>query len=162
MLAVLKKNESGYIARFERSLNHSATEVWEALTENGKLRKWMPNLQVEDLSKGGVIKFNMNDGTGSSFDIKIRDYKQNKVLEYEWGDGWVNFEISPKSDGCELVLNEFIPTVNDHTPKDLAGWHVCLDLLVHLLRGHYYDEFPKEDWEKWYEKYVVSVDQIKE
>jgi uncharacterized protein YndB with AHSA1/START domain len=143
MLAVIEKVEGGNIARFDRPLNHPVEKVWAALTQNNKLEKWMPNLQVKDLRSGGIIKFNMNDGTGASFDIKIRDYKENEVVEYEWGDGWVRFELYPKQEGCLLVVKEIIRTINDHTSKDLAGWHVCLDVLSDLLRGHYYTEFPK-------------------
>jgi uncharacterized protein YndB with AHSA1/START domain len=160
MLAVIEKVEDGHIARYDRPLKHSVEKVWAAITQNDKLGKWMPNLQVVDLRNGGTIKFNMNDGTGSTFDIKIRDYKENEVLEYEWGDGWVRFELYPKPEGCLLVLKEFISTINDHTSKDLAGWHVCLDAMIDLLNGHYYAEFPKENWEKWYQKYVISVKQL--
>ncbi|MFD1738030.1 SRPBCC family protein [Bacillus salitolerans] len=157
MLAVIEKVEGGHIARYDRPLKHSVEKVWAAITQNEKLGKWMPNLQVVDLRNGGTIKFNMNDGTGKSFDIKIRDFKENEVLEYEWGDGWVRFELHAKPEGCLLVLKEFINTINDHTSKDLAGWHVCLDVLIDLLNGYYHAEFPKENWEKWHSKYVVSV-----
>jgi uncharacterized protein YndB with AHSA1/START domain len=162
MLAVIEKVEGGYIARYDRPLKHSVEKVWAALTQNEKLGKWMPNLHVEDLRSGGTIKFNMNDGTGASFDIKIRECKENEVLEYDWGDGWVRFEFSPKPEGCLLVLKEFIPTLNDHTSKDLAGWHVCLDVLADLLRGHDHKEFPRGNWEKWHKEYVTSVNQAKE
>ncbi|MCM3601100.1 SRPBCC family protein [Robertmurraya korlensis] len=160
MLAVLEKVEGGHLARYDRPLKHSVEKVWAAITQNEKLGKWMPNLQVVDLRNGGTIKFNMNDGTGKSFDIKIRDFKENEVLEYEWGDGWVRFELHPKPEGCLLVLKEFISTINDHTSKDLAGWHVCLDVLIDLLMGYYHAEFPKENWENWYSKYVVSVNNL--
>lgn len=160
MLAVIEKVEGGNIARFDRPLHHPVEKVWAALTQNDKLEKWMHNLQVEDLRKEGTIKFNMNDGTGASFDMKIRDYQENSVLEFEWGEGWVRFELSPKSDGCLLVLKEFIPAINDHTSKDLAGWHVCLDVFNDLLNGRYYADFPKADWEKWYVQYVSYVNEI--
>lgn len=161
MLASIEKVEGGHIATFSRPLNHSVERVWAALTQNEKLKRWMPNLQVEDLRNGGTIKFNMNDGTGSSFDIKIRDYQENAVLEYEWGDGWVRFELHPQSDGCLLVLKEFINALNDHTSKDLAGWHVCLDVMRDLLGEQFYAEFPKEKWDKWHDKYVALVNQSK-
>lgn len=159
MLAEVEKVEGGYIARFDRPLNHSMEKVWEALTENEKLDKWFPNLQVEELRKGGTIKFNMNDGTGSSFDIKIINFEKYSVLEYEWGDDWVRFELYPKKDGCLLVLKEFISTLSDHTSKDLSGWHVCLDILSTLLNDYYMD-FPKGGWEKWHEKYNNKIQKI--
>jgi uncharacterized protein YndB with AHSA1/START domain len=34
MLASIQKVESGYVARFDRLLNHSVEKVWAALTEN--------------------------------------------------------------------------------------------------------------------------------
>lgn len=160
MLAVIEKVEGGYIARYNRPLKHSVEKVWAALTENDKLEKWMPNLEVVHLQQGGTITFNMNDGTGSSFGMNIRDFKEHAVLEYEWGDGWVRFELSSKSDGCLLVLKEFIPELTDHTSKDLAGWHVCLDVFSALLEGRFMD-FPKGDWEKWHDKYVDAVDKMK-
>ncbi|MGE7765011.1 SRPBCC family protein [Peribacillus sp. NPDC096540] len=161
MLAVIEKGEGGIIARFERLLNHPVEKVWAAITENDKLEKWMSNLEIEELGKEGTIKFNMNDGSGSSFDIKIRDFQKHSVLEFEWGDGWVRFELSPQTDGCLLVLKESIPTLSAHTSKDLAGWHVCLEMLSTLLAGHYID-FPKGEWEKLHEKYIIVVNQIEE
>ncbi|MGG0187873.1 SRPBCC family protein [Bacillus rhizoplanae] len=159
MLAVVEKFEDGYVATYNRPLHHSVEKVWATLTENGKLEKWMPNLQVVDFRKGGIIKFNMNDGTGKSIDISIIDFRELEYLQYEWGEGWVRFELFPKDDGCLLVLKEYIPTLSDHTSKDLAGWHVCLDMFSTLLDGQYMD-FPKGEWEKWHEKYVRIIQQL--
>lgn len=156
MLAVIEKVEGGYIARFERHLHHSVEKVWAALTENEKLEKWMPNLQVENLQKEGKIKFNMKDGTGASFDLKITDYEKGSVLEYEWGNGKVRFELSPEPNGCLLVLKEFISELNDHTPKDLSGWHICLKVLNVLLNGSEI-EFPMDEWEEVYEQYKETL-----
>jgi hypothetical protein len=33
------------------------------LTENDKLAKWFSELRVDDLREGGIIKFDMQDGT---------------------------------------------------------------------------------------------------
>ncbi|SDE11622.1 Activator of Hsp90 ATPase homolog 1-like protein [Priestia aryabhattai B8W22] len=159
MLAAVEKKEDGYIATYNRPLNHSVEKAWATLTENDKLQKWMSNLEVVDLRKGGTIKFNMNDGTGNSFDISILDFEEQSYLQYEWGEGWVQFELSPKDDGCLLVLKEYIPRLSDHTPKDLSGWHVCLGMFSAILEGQYMD-FPKEEWEKWYEKYVKLLNQL--
>ncbi|MBM7691457.1 uncharacterized protein YndB with AHSA1/START domain [Peribacillus deserti] len=156
MLAVIEKFEDEYVARFERHFSQTADHVWAAITTNESLEKWMPNLEMKDLRKGGVILFNMNDGTGSSFILKITNCQSNSLLEFEWGDTLVRFELFPAPEGCLLVLKEFIPILVDHTSKDLAGWHVCLERLNAVLNGSYLD-FQKVEWELWHQKYRDAV-----
>lgn len=69
MLAVIQQIENGYIARFERHLKHSVEKVWSSLTENDKLAKWFSELRVDDLREGGIIKFDMQDGTFEELEI---------------------------------------------------------------------------------------------
>ncbi|GAQ19887.1 activator of Hsp90 ATPase 1 family protein [Oceanobacillus picturae] len=160
MIAEVEKIDGAYIVIYKRPLTHSVDKVWRALTENDKLEKWMPNLEVKNLQQDGVIQFNMNDRTDNSFNMKILDYKEYTYLQYEWGEGWVRFELYPQAEGCLLLLKEFNPTLNDHTPKDLAGWHVCLEMFMALLEGKMMD-FPKDDWEVWYEKYSRVIRNVK-
>ncbi|WP_285765792.1 SRPBCC family protein [Peribacillus sp. SI8-4] len=159
MQAVLEKRGNGLIARFERLFNHSVEKVWGALTENGKLEKWMSNLEMKDLRKDGKLTFHFNDGSGKSFDMKIRDYREFAVLEFEWGEGWVRFELSPEESGCSLTLTESFRTSKEHTAKDLAGWHVCLEMLRAVLDGRAMD-FPMDAWESWHEQYTRAVKRI--
>lgn len=156
MLATLEKADKGYIATFERRFKSSVEEVWSALTENDKLQQWMPNLEVVDLHTNGIMKFNMNDGTGHSFNISILDCKENAYWQFEWGDGSVRFELEPKEDESVLLLKEYIPILNDHVPKDLAGWQVCLEMLYEVLNGRKM-AFPKQSWEAHYEEYKKQV-----
>jgi hypothetical protein len=90
MIAVIQKAENGYIARYERHLQHSVEKVWAYLTENDKLIKWFSELE-------------------------------------------------------------------DHTPKDLAGWHVCLDVIKALLDGKTF-ESRNEEWKIQYELYKQLLD----
>ncbi|MBS4172763.1 SRPBCC family protein [Bacillus sp. FJAT-49736] len=159
MLAEIEKTNSGYTAVFKRMLDQSVAEVWAALTENGKLQNWFSNLQTVDLRKGGTIKFNMNDGSGESIDMKITDFQKDSVLEYEWGEGVVRFELSTHSNGTQLLLKDFFPVLNDHTAKDISGWHICLDVLVSLLNGVKID-FSMEEWNKVYEIYKAEMEQL--
>ncbi|MEF2966622.1 SRPBCC family protein [Paenibacillus sp. M1] len=157
MLAVLKQAGNGYVARFERHFAHAVEEVWSWLTVNEKLEQWFPELEVDDLRKGGVIKFNMQDGTFE--ELMIIYMEINSVLEYTWGEDTVRFELYPESDGCRLVLIEKIHQITNHTPKDLAGWHVCLDVIKSLL-GELTMDSRKKEWEKWYEEYVRYIDTL--
>jgi len=157
MLATFQKSENGYIARFERNLKHSVEDVWSMLTNNVKLKKWFSELQVEDLRRGGTISFDMHDGTFEK--MMITDLEMYSVLEYTWAEDIVRFEINPNSDGCQLVLIEKITRITGHTPKDLAGWHVCLDVIQALLDGRII-ESREDEWKKWYEQYVAATERI--
>lgn len=154
MLAEIQKGETGYSARFERHLRHSVEDVWSFLTENDKLAKWFSELSVDELRVGGVIKFDMQDGTFEELTITAVD--THEVLAFTWGEDSVRFELAPEAEGCQLVLKEQIKTLTPHTPKDLAGWHVCLDVIAALLENQEL-EFREEEWKIWYEKYKRAV-----
>jgi uncharacterized protein YndB with AHSA1/START domain len=157
MLALIEKVENGYTAKFERHYNHSVEEVWSWLTENDKLPKWFSELRVDELRKGGVIKFDMQDGTFE--ELTILEVEMNSILEYTWGEDIVRFELKQEPEGCCLFLIETIQTITNHTPKDIAGWHVCLDVINALLDGKTI-ESREEEWKKWYEKYVQAIDNV--
>ncbi len=151
MLATILEEGNGYKATFERHWNFSVEEVWSWLTENDKLKQWFSELDIEDLREDGLIKFDMGDGTFE--EMTIVELKPNSVFEFTWGDDVVRFELESTTDGCKLLLIEKLAQITPHTPKDLAGWHVCLDVVHELLAGKELP-FRKEKWETWYEKYT--------
>src|SRR3954451_9983774 len=106
MIARIQKMENGYSATFKRNLKHPIEEVWSYLTDNEKLPKWFSELRVDELRKGGVIKFDMGDGTFD--DLSILDLKINSILEFTWWEDTVRFELTKKSNGCFLRLIEKI------------------------------------------------------
>ena len=90
--------------------------------------------------------------------MKIIELKFHSVLEFTWAEDVVCFELHPQQDGCKLVLIEKIKTITNQTKKDLAGWHVCLDVIQALL-----DETViarEEEWKKWHEIYVQAVEEV--
>lgn len=159
MLADIQKVQGGYLARFERRLKHPVEEVWAWLTENDKLAKWFSELRVEDLRTGGVIKFDMQDGTFEAF--RILEFKPYSVLEYTWGEDVVRFELSPEPGGCLLIFSEKINRLTEHTPKDLAGWHVCLEVIQVLLERSTL-ESRHDVWKIWHEKYKERIRSLSE
>jgi uncharacterized protein YndB with AHSA1/START domain len=160
MLAKIEKVEKGYIARFERHLKHSVETVWPWLTVNEKLAKWFKELRVDELCEGGFYKFDMQDGTFE--ELEIIELKMYSLLEFMWsGKDSVRFELYQEPDGCTLILKEKIEAVTNHTPKDLAGWHVCLDVIATLLDGRTLDS-RDEKWRKWYEEYVQAMEKVSE
>jgi uncharacterized protein YndB with AHSA1/START domain len=157
MIADLKQTPTGTIARFERHWKHSVEEVWSYLTDNDKLAKWFTELQVEELREGGVIRFNMPDGTFLT--LQILDFVPHSILEFTWAEDQVRFELQPESDGCRLLLIEKITKITSHTPKDLAGWHVCLDVIEALLDDRTL-ESREVEWKAWFEKYQKHVEEF--
>lgn len=155
MLAKIQQTEKDHLATFTRQLRHSVEAVWAMLTDNEKLSLWFPELRVKDLRAGGVIQFNMPDGT--AIDMKITDFNALSVLEYTWGEDLVRFELYPEPNGTKLLLKETIHKITDHTPKDLAGWHVCLDVIAALLDNQRIED-RKEVWKKWYDNYRKLVE----
>ena len=74
--------------------------------------------------------------------------------------GWdvIRFELYPENDGCALILLEKVKTITEQTKKDLAGWHVCLDVIIALLDG---ETFQRDDaWKEWHEKYTEKLAQF--
>jgi len=150
MLAVIDKLGNEYVVQFERYFSYSIEEVWSVLTENSKLKKWMSNLQIESLKTGGIIKFDMMNG--SFINIDILECQVNSVLEFTWDKDRVRFEIRKEKNGTLFLLKEYIHELTDHTPKDIAGWHICLNLFSSVLEGKE-KECSKDEWQQWFETY---------
>ncbi|GAB6429818.1 SRPBCC family protein [Bacillus luti] len=157
MIATIDKQSNEYVVQFDRYFPYSIEKVWSVLTDNNKLKKWMSNLQIENLKIGGIIKFDMMDG--SFLNIDILDCKINSTLEFTWDKDRVRFEIHKEENGSVLILKEFIHELTDHTPKDIAGWHICLDLFSSVLQGEE-KEFSKDEWKYWFDKYKVMTDEL--
>ncbi|KZE04583.1 SRPBCC family protein [Bacillus cereus group sp. MG9] len=158
MLAQIEKQTDGYIIKFERQFPNTIEEVWSVLTENSKLKKWMSNLQIENLKTGGIIKFDMMDG--SFLNIDILECQLNSVLEFTWDKDRVRFEIHKEENGSLLLLKEYIHELTDHTPKDIAGWHICLDLFSSVLEEEE-KGFSKNEWQQWFEKYKDKIQEVR-
>ncbi|MFD0590927.1 SRPBCC family protein [Paenibacillus sp. GCM10027627] len=158
MLAVITETETGYAARFERHFHHSVEKVWAVLTDNAKLKQWFPELHIDELRKGGVIKFDMGGGTFE--ELAIVEVSNYSILEYTWGEDRVRFELYPELNGCLLFLHETIHRMTDHTPRDLAGWHVCLNVIEALLNERTLEKHERE-WDKWYKEYAKLTEKWK-
>ena len=128
------------------------------LTVNEELSKWFSELHIEDLREGGMIKFDMQNGTYE--EMTITACKLNAVFAFTWDKGHVRFELYPNPEGCQLIFVEEFSAITNHTPRDLAGWHVCLDVIDALLDGRTID-FRKAEWELWYVKYVQALENVK-
>ncbi|WP_379140357.1 SRPBCC family protein [Paenibacillus sp. sgz500992] len=155
MIAEIVAVPEGFTATFVFHYKHSVDTVWAMLTQNELLKEWFSELRVKDLRTGGIIEFDMRDGT--FLELEITDFERNSVLEFIWGEDKVRFELLPEREGCRLQLIETMGKITDHTAKDLSGWHVCLEVIAALLDGKPFGN-RKRVWENRYEVYSALVD----
>ncbi len=157
MIAEIKQQEEGYTALFERQLSHSSDVVWSMLADNNRLKKWFDELQIAESGKGGKLVFDMGDG--SIDELAITDYVEGRVFAFEWWDDHVRFEVEPENEGItKLRLIETITRITPQTAKDLAGWHVCLDVIEAILNDEKIDR--KHEWEHWHREYKRLLDSM--
>ncbi|MEK4358282.1 SRPBCC family protein [Paenibacillus sp. FSL M7-1455] len=156
-LAVVEQDGKETRVWFVRHLKHPVEKVWSFLTDNDKLKQWFSELRVEDLREGGTLSFDMQNGTYEYFEIL--ELKPLSVLEYTWAENRVRFELHPEQEGCRLVFIETVAEVTDHTPKDIAGWDVCLDVIEALLDGRTISQ-RKAVWEEKYPRYVEKFTEL--
>ena len=56
-----------------------------------------------------------------------------KLLEYQWGDGDMRWQLEPLGAGTRLTLWHNID--RRFISWGAAGWHICFDVLDRLLAG---------------------------
>src|SRR5690606_20231467 len=157
MRAEILQQDKGYTTVFDRELAHEEAAVWSMLTDNEKLAQWFDELRIAESGKGGRLIFDMGDGITE--DLAITDYEEGRVLAFEWWADHVRFEVGPASDGkSRLRLVETIDRITPQTAKDLAGWHVCLDVIESLLNGEKIDR--DTDWQHWHGEYKRLLDSM--
>lgn len=160
MLADLFFNHNEQLnAKFTRYFSFSSEDVWNMLTDNKKLQSWFQELEIVEHKKDGLILFDMQDGTFE--EMKILEYKHLETLAFTWGEDSVEFQIKKEPNGCTLILLETINTITPHTPKDLAGWHVCLDVIQTILAGEEVKD-RKQTWEILHNQYIDVIASIKQ
>jgi len=154
MTADIKKVEEGYRASLTLTLASSPEDVWSMFVDNEKLQKWFPELTMFDPKKGGIILFDMGDGT--SEELKIVEFEEQSVLAFDWFGDRVKFHLSADQANTLLNFTEEFKTITDQTAKDIAGWHVCLLVIEGLLDGPEVQDRMAE-WHPLYEKYTEQL-----
>jgi uncharacterized protein YndB with AHSA1/START domain len=118
-----------------RELRHAPEKVWEALTDPVHLREWAPfdadgNLgtvgNTVKLTTVGAPKPLVTETTVTRADAP-------RFLEYKWGGNDMRWELEPLGRGTRLTLWTSIN--RRFIAMGAAGWHVCFDVLDHLLAG---------------------------
>lgn len=135
----LNKTEDRYEVCFERTLEHPIETVWGALSEPEHLQNWLNVVEFED-EVGGAFVTEHDDADDRAEDRILR-IDPPHLLEHTWWeemnpDGVVRWELESHPEGCLLTLTYAAPPESsDDWGRDMAGWHVMVELLAAYLDG---------------------------
>lgn len=118
-----------------RELRHSPEKVWRALTDPAELRHWAPFDADGSLAKtGNTVKLTaVGAPTPSVSETRITRADPPKELVYNWGGNDMRWQLEASGSGTRLTLWTTIP--RPYISMGAAGWHICFDVLDHLLGG---------------------------
>lgn len=118
-----------------RDLRHSPEKVWQALTDPAQLREWAPFDADGNLGAAGNTVHLTTIGAPEPHvtETTVKRADPPKSLVYDWGGWEMRWELEPTGAGTRLTL---WTSINRHyISMGASGWHVCFDVLDHLLGG---------------------------
>ena len=120
---------------FVRELRHPPERVWAALTEPAQVGEWAPFTTDRDLGTPGDATLTMIDRDDSQdLAAQVTRAERPTLLEYRWGDDLLSWELDATESGTQLTLRHTVAD-RDFIAKAAAGWHLCVDVMEHLLDG---------------------------
>jgi uncharacterized protein YndB with AHSA1/START domain len=133
--AHVEKNGESWTLVLVREIHHSPEKVWKALTDPGELRQWSPFDADGPMDQTGTtVKLTtVGAPTLHVTETTVTRAEAPKVLEYNWGGGDVRWVLEPRGTGTHLTLWANID--RRYISMGAAGWHICIDVLDHLLDG---------------------------
>lgn len=107
----------------------TADKVWNELTNNEEIKKWFPEMSYHEERDASYYRW--FDG---NLDLKLHVIQKevNQVMIFEWAGNIVKFQLKSIDEKTELTFSETLKEITEHTPKDLAGWYVCIEKIHHL------------------------------
>ncbi|MHB8811762.1 MAG: SRPBCC domain-containing protein [Steroidobacteraceae bacterium] len=133
--AEVRKEGEKWTLVLVRELRHPPSKVWKALTDPTSLREWAPFDADADLGMTGTTVRLTTVGAPAQriTETKVARAEAPRVLEYNWGGFDMRWELEASSGGTRLTLWTNID--RRFISMGAAGWHICLDVLDHLLSG---------------------------
>jgi uncharacterized protein YndB with AHSA1/START domain len=168
--------EGRWVLRFERRLPHPRERVWDALTRPERMTEWFGEGDIDlDLVQGGKFEVRTT-GPPELVDAIIREAGEQGLVQYNTvlrveppavfehtfgdSDSIVRWELAPDGDSTLLRLAHTEPptfAVDEHGPRDLAGWHSLLEQLGEALDGRPV-VWANERWEALRDDYAARAD----
>jgi uncharacterized protein YndB with AHSA1/START domain len=118
-----------------RELRHSPEKVWQAITDPAHLCEWAPFDADGSLDTAGLtVKLTTVGVPGPRItETTVKRADAPRLLEYTWGDFDMRWELEALGSGTRLTLWTNIG--RRFIAMGAAGWHICFDVLDHLLSG---------------------------
>ena len=147
---------------FVRHLGHEPKKVWAALTDPDQLAQWSPFTASRDLGSTGDATLTMIDSDQHvDLPASVRRAEEPTVLEYTWGGDVLVWQLDPVDGGTRVTLRHTVEDP-DFVAKAAAGWHLCVDVLEHLLDG---DPVPpirgadamNHGWQELHDRYAEQL-----
>jgi uncharacterized protein YndB with AHSA1/START domain len=118
-----------------RELRHPPEKVWQAITDPEHLREWAPFDADKNMATVGAA---VNLTTVNAPSLHVTETTVTRadaphLLEYTWGGNPMRWELEPSGSGTRLTLWTAIN--RRFISMGAAGWHICFDILDHLLAG---------------------------
>lgn len=134
--ATVRKDEgASWTLILVRELHHSPEKVWQALTDPAQLREWAPFDADRSLGTPGTTANLTTIGAPTPYvsETTVTQADAPRLLVYNWGGGDVRWELEAHGAGTRLTLWATID--RRFISMGAAGWHICLDVMDHLLGG---------------------------
>ena len=131
--AQVRKDGDNWTLILVRELRHAPEKVWQALIDPEQLREWAPFEVDGSLGKTGTTVKLTTVGAPYVSDTTVTRADRPKLLEYNWGDKDLRWELEPTDGGTRLTLWHNID--RRYISMGAAGWHICFDVMDRLLDG---------------------------
>jgi uncharacterized protein YndB with AHSA1/START domain len=124
--------------RFEREYGASVEDVWSAVTDPERLRRWLAvGGAVLEPRAGGRFEVRMTPSEEETAWGTVLAFEPPRLLEVEWrypgeDESVVRIELEPRGDRTLLVLDHRLLQAGQAAGYG-AGWHAYLDALGDVL-----------------------------
>ena len=134
-VAHVQKDGETWTLVLVKELRHAPEKVWQALTDPAQLRGWAPFDADRSLGAvGSKVKLTTVGAPALHVtETTVTRAVAPEVLEYNWGGFDMRWKLEARNGGTRLTLWTNID--RRYISMGAAGWHICLDVLDHLLGG---------------------------
>ena len=118
-----------------RELRHPPQVVWEAITDPAHLREWAPFDADGSLGKAGS-KVKLTTVGAPALHVTettVTRADAPRLLEYNWGGFDMRWELEAQGGGGTRMT--LWSNIDRRYISMGAGWHICFDVLEHMLDG---------------------------